>query len=101
MIDQQILDELAAGNWHTIGYLSEALRVSRRDIETAIQEMRLRGEPIVTGAEGVRFSLDPTEVRANAMKLRDRALTQMHTAKALDDTADRLEAAPMTLWRAA
>lgn len=71
--------------------------ISRRDIESAIQQLRLEGQPIITDAHGVHLSHDPAEVRATAMKLRDRALTQMVTAKALDDTADRLEAGPMTL----
>lgn len=71
--------------------------ISRRDIEAAIQQLRLEGHPVVTDGHGVHLSKDPAEVRATAMKLRDRALTQMVTAKALDDTADRMESGPMTL----
>ncbi|HET7071392.1 MAG TPA: hypothetical protein VFI40_11240 [Nocardioides sp.] len=97
-LEQRILDELATGKWHTLGYLSEALQVPHRDIEREVQTMRLAGHPLVTGPDGVHLSHDPAEVRATAMKLRNRALTQMVTAKALDDTADRLEAAPLTLF---
>lgn len=92
-----VLRRLSDGHWLILDVIARECGVPRRMAEETVQSLRLSGHPLVTGPAGVRYSTDPAEVRATAMKLRDRALTQMVTAKALDDTADRMESGPMTL----
>jgi hypothetical protein len=94
-------------DWCTIGYLVSLLKwaewpkeTSRRAIESAVQELRLSGEPIVSGDMGVRYTTDPAQLRAAATALRSRARTQLVTARALRQTAARLEGPQQRLWAA-
>lgn len=80
--------------------LAEAARTTTREVELQINAARLEGAPILSDADGYRISHDPQEVRACAERLRSRALTQLATAAALLDTAERLES-PLTFWEAA
>ena len=89
----------------TLTDLSWALGIGRREVEHAVQELRLSGRPVVSGGSGVRLARDATEALACAARLRTRALTQMATARALRDAGRRLEAQEaaqgrLTLWGA-
>lgn len=58
MTDIRYLLNNSRAHARTIGELAEALRVSRREIEAAIQAARLDGVPIVSGSEGVWIGTD-------------------------------------------
>lgn len=86
----------------TIGELAEALRVSRREIEAAVQHARLDGVPIVSGSEGLWIASDAQEALEAAQALRKRAITQLVTARALRAAGKRMAAVrQQTLWEAA
>lgn len=95
-----IVARLEDGTWRTLDNLAHGLAVPRRSIEDGIQQLRLAGHPLVSGPDGVRYSRDPAEIRRAAKALRDRAVTQMETAQALDKTATRLEGPQQKLWAA-
>ncbi len=68
-----------------------------RDLQAAMQELRLAGWPVVSAGEGIHLESDPAVVRSCALALRRRAITQLLTARALRETAARMEQ-PATLW---
>lgn len=75
----------------TLASIALSLRLSRRDVEQAVQELRLAGEPLVSDSEGIRYTTDPKEVAACAEALRRRLVSQYLTSRALRRTARRLE----------
>lgn len=77
--------------------LAEKAGTTQREVEAFIQDARLKGSPILSDSDGYRLCYDPSELRRCAERLRSRAMTQLSTAAALNDTADRLEA-PLVLW---
>lgn len=84
----------------TMDVLARWTSLGRRDVEAAVQEIRLAGEPIVTGSFGVRLSDDPAEVAAAAEGLRRRLVTQYLGVRALRRTARTMQSADdLTLWR--
>ena len=86
---------LSALVWHPRGLTIEALTTAlgereRRNVEQAICDLRRAGEPIVSGAHGVRLAVDPAEVVACADALRRRRLEIALTERALRLTARRM-----------
>lgn len=61
----------------TIDELRLILRVPRREIEGAVEELRLRGEPIVGGPEGLRLTEDPAELE-RYLEARRRRTAHIH-----------------------
>jgi biotin operon repressor len=55
----------------TIESLARLCGVSRRDIEEAVETLRLDGEPIVAGPYGLRLTDDPEELSAYVKGRRD------------------------------
>lgn len=83
----------------TLRDLAQWCHLSRRDVEAAVQALRLRGEPIVSSAEGIRLTTDPAEVNECATALRRRLVTQYRTCRAMQNTARRLsQTEQVTLW---
>ena len=82
----------------SIGHIAERLDWPRRVVEQAITDLRLAGKPICSGSEGVWVSSSPREVADQAHRLRERAIHQLLTARALRRTAERM-GEPLTLWR--
>jgi hypothetical protein len=75
--------------------LAGALGMPRRTVERSIEELRLAGAPLISSSgkpAGIRFSRDPSELRACVDRLRQRAANQFVTARRLRDTADQLAA---------
>jgi predicted DNA-binding transcriptional regulator YafY len=64
----------------TIGELSESLKVSRREVEQAVQDARLDGVPIVSASEGLWIGTDE-EALAWCEKQRSRAIHLMESAQ--------------------
>lgn len=88
----------------TMDVLARWTSLGRRDVEAAVQELRLAGEPVITGSFGVRLSDDPAEVAAAAEGLRRRLVTQYLGVRALRQTAKAMHMAAdaeqdLTLWR--
>ncbi len=83
----------------TINELRLILRVPRREIEGAVEELRLRGEPIVGGPEGLRLTEDPAELGKYVEARRRRLVTIYAGTRALRRTLRRMqERADLTLW---
>jgi hypothetical protein len=74
----------------TIGEVTAALHVSRREVEASIQELRLRGVPVMSGADGIWLGTSSREVQAGAEALRRRIVQQAITQRALRSTARRM-----------
>ncbi len=72
----------APGDW-TIEELSRALAMPRRDIEAAIETLRLEGNPIIAGARGVRLTDNPAELAAYLEARRRRLVSQYKGTRAL------------------
>jgi len=86
----------------TIEEVRAFVRLSRRDVEAAVEELRLRGEPIVGGHDGLHVTEDPSELEAY-LKARGRRTAQIHRGTMrLRSTLRRMrERADLTLWGAA
>ena len=74
-------------------------RLSRREVEAAILALRLAGEPICSGPDGVWLGT-PDELAECIERLRARARTQLVTCRAMRRTLRRMEG-QLVLWRAA
>lgn len=79
---------------------------SRRDIEAAVEALRLAGDPIVADNDGLRMTEDPDELRAYVDARRRRAVSIYLGTRALRKAAGRLQEAKdaeggLTLWRVA
>lgn len=87
----------------TYAELCDELRCSRRLIEQAVQDLRLRGEPICTDSRGAWVASSSAEVFDQYRRLRRRYISQAVTARRLRATAaamQRRELAQMSLWAA-
>lgn len=89
--------------------LADAVRCSVREVQEAIQSLRLAGWPICSSSDGVHpgvwLATDAASVLANAKRLQRRAVHQLVTSRALRRTGRRMavqEAAAqrLTLWSA-
>jgi hypothetical protein len=77
--------------------LARLCGVSRRDIEEAVETLRLDGEPIVAGPYGLRLTDDPEELSAYVKGRRDRARSILRASRPLRATVDRLRQRDLTL----
>ena len=80
------------------------LGLTIRQVQSACEELRRAGQPVISSADGVRLALTSDEALACAAGLRKRAITQWVTARALRRTGLRMRtaedaAASLTLWR--
>jgi biotin operon repressor len=80
----------------TISQIAEDMKVSRRQVEHAIEQLRLDGTPICTGSPGVWLSQSAPELYAHAERLRSRAIHVLLGARALRATARRHERVQQT-----
>jgi predicted DNA-binding transcriptional regulator YafY len=86
----------------TISQIAEDMKVSRRQVEKAIEQLRLEGSPVCTGSPGVWLSTDARELYAHADALHVRAARIHKGAEALRATARRHERVQQTtIWDAA
>ena len=90
--DERILAWLAVTNreW-TIDKLRIVLAVPRREIEAAIEALRLAGNPIIADATGVRLTNDPSELAAYIDARRRRLVSQYRGTRALRQTWRRMQ----------
>ena len=80
------------GSWLTIRQLAASLSVSRREVEEAIQQLRLEGNPIATGQHGVRLVNDADELAESNRSLHHRLRAQYQTLRAQRRAEARLRA---------
>lgn len=75
---------LLVADWqpHTIAELAAYLEVSRRDVEQAVQSLRLAGNPIATGQDGVRLARTADELAESNRSLHHRLREQYRTLRA-------------------
>jgi hypothetical protein len=69
------------------------LGLSTRAVQSALQELRLAGHPIISTSDGVRLTDWAIDVENCAVALRRRAITQLLTSRALRNTARRMREA--------
>jgi biotin operon repressor len=79
------------------------LGLSIRQVQSALQQLRLAGHPILSNGDGIRLAQTADEALACAAALRKRALHQWVTARALRRTGRAMRvredaAARATLW---
>lgn len=102
------MPEAAVARWlatepRTLAALAFITGLKRREVEAAVQSLRLRGEPIVSDGEGVRLARDSEDALRCAQRLRRRAIGQLVTARALREAGKRMALAEeerdrLTLW---
>ena len=64
-------------------HLAFRLCMTTRQVEAAVQDLRLAGEPICSSGLGYWYSTSPDEIEAMAERLRSRILTQFKTRRGL------------------
>jgi hypothetical protein len=74
----------------TIDDLRLMLRVSRREVEEAVESLRLAGEPIVASNDGLRLTENPDELAAYVEARRRRAVSIYLGTRALRRTTARM-----------
>lgn len=84
----------------TINYLRLMCHdASRRDVEAAVEALRLRGEPIVGGNDGLRLTENPDELAAYVEARRRRMASIYLGSRALRRTVRRLrERTDLVFW---
>ena len=88
--EQHVLAALSHGRWQTIGDLAVVLRVPRRDVEAAVEGLRLGGAPVIAGGEGVKLTDSATELEAYIQGRRYRTAAIHKGTMKLRDTARRM-----------
>lgn len=84
---------------HTLDELRLDLGVSRRDVEAAVEALRVDGHPIVGGNDGLHLTSDPVELEQYVAARRRRVVSIYLGTRALRLTARRLrERVDLTLF---
>jgi len=102
--EERVLYTLTDYGGHTIRELAIILAVSRREVEEAIQSLRLQGNPIATGQRGVKLANSAAELAESNRSLHHRLKAQYQTLRAQRRAEARLrerETSQPTLWGAA
>jgi len=76
----------------TLGELAERMGAPRRALEKAVERLRLRGAPVVSGPAGICLTRDPEVLLDNYRRLRSRYIHQAQGARELRRTAQRMRA---------
>lgn len=97
-LEQRVLAAIADGRWHVLGLLANALGTSRRSVEEAVESLRLSGQPIIGGNEGIRLSDSSSEVRSYAQDRRRRLVSISKGTRALLHTARRMDGPQTKFW---
>jgi len=83
----------------TISEIAEDMKVSRRQVEKAIEELRASGRPVCSGASGVWITMNEAELVEQYRALRRRYIRQAVNARVLLATAKRYaKQQQATLW---
>jgi biotin operon repressor len=91
--DNRLLHTLVlSGQTWTIEELRRLLQVPRREVEAAIESLRLAGNPVIADAHGVRLTNDPEELSAYLEARRRRLVTIYAGNRSLRKTLRRMKA---------
>lgn len=97
--EERVLAALSHRRWQTIGDLSVVLSVPRRDIEAAVEGLRLHGAPVIAGGDGVKLTDSVTELDAYIAGRRMRTAAIHRGTMALRSTLRRMKhGSQTTLW---
>lgn len=72
--------------------------LSRRAVEAELEDLRLAGDPIVAGPDGIRLTRDPGELARYLEQRRHRAAAIHRGTMALRSTLRSMQAPALTLW---
>jgi biotin operon repressor len=87
------------GRPQTIADLSAKTLLSIREVQAAVEELRRRGVPIVTGSKGVWLTTSPDELLDSYRRLRRRALRQLANLRQMQRTAAAMRGVEQTtIW---
>ena len=95
-LEHAVLDELTPTP-ATLSELAGWVGSPRREVEEAIQALRLAGQPILADGRGVWLSSDPDEIRRVVRSRRRRELSIARVTRALDNTANRMQREQLSL----
>ena len=100
---EQVLSLLANASV-TQADMAFVLGLTIRQVQSACEELRRAGHPVLSSGHGIRLARTSDEALACAAGLRRRAITQWVTARALRRTGLRMRTAEdaaesLTLWR--
>ena len=86
----------------TIYEITVLTGASRRDVESTVEALRLRGEPIIAGNDGLFLCEDPDRLSEYIAARRRRMLSEWKGTVSLRRTLRRMrERDELTLWGAA
>ena len=98
-LEQRVLAALQHGRWQTLGDLAAILRVPRRDVEAAVEALRLHGAPVIAGGEGVKLTTSDAELDHYIQGRRMRTAAIHRGTRALRSTLRRMRyGSQETLW---
>ena len=82
----------------TIDEIRSYTGLSRRAVEAEIEDLRLAGEPIVAGPDGISLTSNPGELARYLEQRRHRAAAIHRGTMALRSTLREMQAPALTLW---
>lgn len=82
----------------TLGEIARLPGMTRREAEAAVEELRLEGEPIVGGNDGLRLTNDPDELAKYLEGRRRRAASIHRGTMSMRRTLRRMTAPTPSLW---
>lgn len=98
-MNERVLRVIRAGGPMTIDDVARTLGMTRRDVESAVQELRLRGEPIIdVGRNGLALTSDPDELAAYLEKRRRRTATVHRGTMSMRRTLRQMTTPTPSLW---
>lgn len=99
-LESRVLAALQHGRWQTLADLATVLRVPRRDVEAAVELLRLHGAPVIAGGEGVKLTDQPRELEHYIQGRRLRTAAIHRGTMRLRSTLNRMRHGTQeTLWR--
>lgn len=98
--ERKVLDLLADGRWCVLDTIAASTGMTRREVESVVEDLRLAYHPIIGGPRGVRLTDDP-EALAAYLEVRRHRTARIHRGTMrLRTTLARLrQATDLVLWR--
>jgi biotin operon repressor len=85
-------------NARSLSAIAETTKLSRRQVEAAVQRLRLNGYEVCSGPEGVWLG-DDVDVTQTIASLRSRLRSQYKTLRAMQQGQRRRRGYQQTLWK--
>lgn len=87
----RVLAALQHGRWQTLSDLGIVLGIPRREVESAVEVLRLGGTPVIGGNEGVKLTAEPRELEAYLAQRRYRTAAIHRGTMRLRSTLRRMK----------